>query len=73
MVSGWDIVDPDTGVSQADEVEYNVTLDYKPKSGALKGLWVRLRYIYIDFDSGVGHRWNTRLIINYQIPGLGTT
>jgi hypothetical protein len=70
VVSGWDIVDADTGASQADEVEYNMTLDYKPKSGALNGLWIRLRYIYVDFDSGVGHRWNTRLIVNYKIPGL---
>jgi hypothetical protein len=68
IVSGWNIVDADTGESQADETEYNFTLDYKPKQGFLKGLWVRLRYIYIDFDSGVGSRWNTRVIINYKVP-----
>lgn len=70
VMSGWDVVDPETGADQADEVEYDFTLDYKPKEGRLKGLWVRLRYIYIDFDSGVGHRWNTRVIINYKVPGL---
>lgn len=68
IVSGWNIVDVDTGESQADETEYNFTLDYKPKQGFFKGLWVRLRYIYIDFDSGVGSRWNTRVIINYKVP-----
>jgi len=71
VVSGWNIVDADTGESQADEVEYDFTLDFKPKQGLFKGLWVRLRYVYIDFDSGVGHRWNTRIIINYKVQGLG--
>jgi hypothetical protein len=70
LVSGWNIVDPGTGESQADETEYDFTLDYRPKQGVFKGLWLRMRYVYIDFDSGVGHRWNTRVIINYQIPGL---
>ena len=71
VVSGWNIVDADTGKSQPDEVEYDFTLDYEPKHGLLKGLWVRLRYVYVDFDSGVGNRWNTRVIINYKVPGLG--
>jgi len=71
VVTGWDITDPDTGESQADETEYDFTLDYKVSQGKLKGLWVRMRYVYIDFDSGVGSRWNTRLIINYTVPGLG--
>lgn len=35
------------------------------------GLWVRLRYIYVDYDSGVGYRWNTRVIVNYTFQGLG--
>lgn len=73
VVSGWNIVDPDSGASQADEVEYDFTLDYKPKQGALKGLWVRLRYVYIDFDSGVGNRWNTRVIINYTVPEFASS
>jgi len=71
VVSGWNIVDVDTGESQADEVEYDFTLTYKPGPGRLKGLSVKMRYVYIDFDSGVGSRWNTRVIINYKIPGLG--
>jgi hypothetical protein len=52
-------------------VEYDVTLTYKPGQGRLKGLSVKMRYVYIDFDSGVGSRWNTRVIINYKVPGLG--
>lgn len=31
----------------------------------------KMRYVDIDFDSGVGSRWNTRVIINYKVPGLG--
>lgn len=72
VVSGWNIVDADSGDSQADEIEYDVTLAYRPKQRWLKGLSARLRYVYIDFDSGVGHRWNTRVIINYRLPGLGS-
>jgi hypothetical protein len=67
VVSGTDSVDADTGADLPDEIEYDFQLDYKP-SGKLKGLWVRLRYIYVDFDSGGGHRWNTRVTINYTIP-----
>ena len=63
-------MDADSGVSQANEVEYNFTLTYKPKQGLFKVLAVKMRYVYIDFDSGVGSRWNTRLIINYKVPGL---
>lgn len=72
VVSGWNIVDVDTGESQVDEVEYDFTLTYKPVQGMFKGPSVKLRYVYIDFDSGVGSRWNTRVIVNYKIPGLGS-
>ena len=67
VVNGTDNVDADTGAELPDEIEVNFNVDFKPQ-GKLKGLWVRLRYIYVDFDSGGGHRWNTRIIINYKIP-----
>jgi hypothetical protein len=52
-VSGTDLVDADTGESQPDEIEMDLNVDYKP-AGLLKGLWVRFRYIYVDYDSGFG-------------------
>jgi hypothetical protein len=64
-------VDADTGADLPDEIEVNFNVDYKPK-GKFKGLWVRLRYIYVDFDSGGGHRWNTRVIINYKFPSFAS-
>jgi hypothetical protein len=65
VVAGSGSKDVNTGASVADKTEYDATLDYKP-TGKLKGLWVRLRYINVDFDSGEGHTWNTRVIVNYE-------
>lgn len=66
VINGTDNVDPDTGADLPDEIEMDLNVDYKPK-GFLKGLWIRARYIYVDYDSGAGHRWNTRVIVNYPI------
>lgn len=65
IVKGWDAVDADTGASLSDVTEYDLTLDYKPRSGIARGLWLRLRGAYADFDDGTG-RWNVRLVLNYS-------
>ncbi len=49
--------------------EYDLTIDYKPPSGLLEGLWARLRYAYLD-TSGSGTVHDVRLILNYSIPLL---
>ena len=66
IVKGWDAVDADTGGSLADVTEYDFTIDYKPKSGIARGLWLRLRGAYADFDDGTD-RWNIRLVLNYSL------
>lgn len=66
IVKGWGAVDADTGESLSDVTEYDFTIDYKPKSGFARGLWLRLRGAYADFDDGTD-RWNVRLVLNYSL------
>ena len=56
-----------TNESLPDETEYNFTLDFRPKSGALNGLWLRARYAYVDFEGGKDTQ-DTRVILNYELP-----
>jgi len=63
IVTGWNAIVADTGASLSNVNEYDVTVDYKPLSGKLSGLWLRLRGAYADFDDGTD-RWNVRLILN---------
>lgn len=61
---------PDNGgIATPDEAELDLTLDYKPATGLLKGLWIRLRGAFVNEDgsSGVDLR-DVRLIINYAFP-----
>lgn len=56
-------------LAEPDVDEVDLTLDYRPKSGILEGLWVRLRGAWADFDDGAS-AWNARLIVNYSMPLL---
>lgn len=69
LVYGTNAEDPDTGLELEDRKEYDLTLDFKPKSGYFEGLWVRLRYAYVDFDRR-GNLNDLRLIVNYDLPAL---
>jgi hypothetical protein len=64
LVTGWDAIDADTGLSLPDVTEYDFTADYKPRSGRSKGIWLRLRGAYADYEEG-RDRWNARVILNY--------
>ena len=59
------------GNASPDEAEFDVTLDYKPETGLLKGLWFRLRGAFVDQDgsSGTDVR-DIRFIVNYDFPIL---
>lgn len=59
--------DPVTNENLPDETEYNFTLDFRPKSGALNGFWLRSRYAYVDFEGGKDTQ-DTRVILNYELP-----
>jgi hypothetical protein len=61
---------PITGTSAPDRTEYNLTIDYKPPSGPLKGLWVRARGAWFDIEGDGESSRDYRLIVNYEIPFL---
>jgi hypothetical protein len=72
---GWSVVlnhaeghgarDPDTGVDLDRRRETDFTLDYRPQSGKLEGLWLRLRYA--DGRDGDQRLQQWRAILNYVI------
>jgi outer membrane porin, OprD family len=67
---GTDAVDPATKDGLPNENEWDLTVDYRIEKGPLRGMWVRARYAYVNFDSGGGHSNNVRLIINYPLSLL---
>jgi hypothetical protein len=70
IARGWDAENPTTGAGLPDRMEYDVTVDYKPPSGFLEGLWLRARYNWIDTDGDGENIHDFRLIINYTLPFL---
>ncbi len=69
LIHGQDARDPATNMSLPDQTEFNITIDHRPETGPLKGLWLRARYAYLDIDGGDSDE-NWRLIVNYQLPTL---
>ncbi len=59
--------DSNTKENLPDATEYDFTVDYRPKMGALSGLWLRMRYAYVDFEGGENTE-ETRVILNYELP-----
>jgi hypothetical protein len=70
VARGWDARDPLTGALSPDRIEYDITVDYKPPTGFLEGLWIRARYNYIDIENDGDRVYDFRLIINYTLPIL---
>ena len=58
--------DPDTKENLPDITEYDFTVDYRPTSSLLNGLWLRTRYAYVDFEGGEDTQ-DVRVILNYEI------
>ena len=63
---------PDNGDDASpDQSEFDLTLDYKPKTGVVKGLWFRLRAAFVDQDGSDGNDLrDIRLIANYDFSVL---
>jgi hypothetical protein len=63
---------PDNGSDASpDQSEFDITLDYKPKTGVTKGLWFRLRAAFVDQDGSDGNDLrDIRLIANYDFSVL---
>lgn len=60
---------PDNGGNASpDETELDLTLDYKPATGRLKGLWIRLRGAFVNEDGSAADLHEVRVIINYDFP-----
>ncbi len=60
-----------TSAASPDEEEFDITVDYRFKKDFLKGLWIRLRYAYVDQDGpeGVDVK-DFRAILNYELSIL---
>jgi hypothetical protein len=69
-VHGWGVVNPATGSSVYQQDEYNFDLQWRPKSGILKGFWFRTRYAYVDQRDGGSSLSDFRVIVNYDFPLL---
>ena len=63
---------PDSdSTGSADQKELNLTLDIRPTSAFLDGLWLRLRHARVDEDGPFAddvRDW--RVILNYEVPLL---
>jgi hypothetical protein len=59
-----------TGEPLPDRTEYDLTVDYKPPTGLFEGLWLRLRYAYVDVEGDSDTVRDIRVILNYEIPLL---
>jgi hypothetical protein len=59
---------PDSGRNASpDQDELNLTLDYRPKDGALEGLWLRARAAFVDqWGDRAEDMTEYQLILNYD-------
>jgi hypothetical protein len=55
--------------AEADTREVDLTIDYKPKKGWYRGIWLRARGSWLDVD-GEGTGTQVRVILNYDFPIL---
>ncbi|MFW2374064.1 MAG: OprD family outer membrane porin [Gammaproteobacteria bacterium] len=69
ITHGYDARVASSGAAAPDVNESAITLDYKPKSDSLKGLWLRFRTGRAEFDDDT-EVTNVRLIVNYSLPIL---
>lgn len=61
---------PDSGRNASpDEQEFDVTIDYRPRQGWLRGTWLRFRAAYISQDDGLSIN-EYQLIFNYDLDLL---
>ena len=63
---GKNAEDASSGHNLPDLSEYNLTIDYKPETSVLNGLWLRLRHARSDFEGGA-YTKDTSVILNYEL------
>jgi hypothetical protein len=72
-VHGWNAVDPATNQSVFQQDEYDLDVQWRPKSGSLKGLWFRSRYAHVAARDGNPTGFpidELRFIVNYDFQLL---
>jgi hypothetical protein len=70
-VHGWGAVDPVTKAEVYQQDEYDCDLQWRPKSGGLKGWWFRVRYAHVDQrGAGDASANDFRVIVNYDLSLL---
>ena len=52
------------------DVELDLTIDYKPTSGPVRGIWLRLRGSLLRDIGGGNNSYQVRAIFSYDIPVL---
>ena len=68
-VDGWDRTSTTPGKSVYDAYEVDFDLQWKVRSGALKGFWPRIRYAIGEEDNGQSIH-EIRIILNYDFSIL---
>ena len=66
---GWDAINPKTRASAPDQIEYDLTVDYRPPAGRpffLQGLWVRARAAVLDQEDARRTGYQFRVILNWE-------
>lgn len=69
LTRGYDARDGESGDVAPDVTEVSGTVDFRPASGSIKGLWVRVRAGRAEFDDR-SDITNLRVIVNYALPIL---
>ena len=54
--------------NSGDAQEVDLPLDYRLKSGPLRGLWLRVRGSWLGVQSQSRDGYDTRLIVRYDLP-----
>ena len=68
---GNDSQDEFNGQALRDRDELDITLDYRPKAGPFRGVWFRVRGVFInERGSGARSQNELRVIVNYDLPVL---
>lgn len=67
---GYNAVDEDDGQSLPNQREFDITVDYKPESLSVRGLWLRFRYANVDITGDKDSVNDLRVILNYNFPVL---
>jgi hypothetical protein len=71
FVRGSGARDETSGDSLPDQRELDMTFDYRPQGGFLRGWWFRVRGAFLSEEEGGGASQNElRIILNYDLPIL---